>query len=765
MSMTSVFPFSRKFYSARTVAHTDAEVSTMPDDEHRRYRDWASRRVQKRSVNASWKSNESIAAANSNLVFRKTETQMPGNHNIVYAALSVAMSLVFGVSEIQGQGFRDSTLQKETESRLRGIYERGEFRPLIIRPQWMPDSSRFSVEERDPKTNQMIRTTYLTRTGERDESEVDNKKQLVQSALLSPDGSKVLEFRERQLFVRDVATEKRTQLTNHSAEQDISYRNPVWSPDGTRVVFVESDATQVRVRSVLEPADPSYPRVQAHKFARVGEAIEKLRIGVVNSDGQNLQWLPINQPEEGFYLGQVAWAENSSEVLVETMSRFRDKRDFVLATVGGSVKSIYHESSETWVESSQGKNSGLTWIRGGQSFVVVSEKDGWRHAFVWSREGKELSVLTPGEYDIIDRAVIDEAGGWYYFYASPDNGTEKYLYRVPLDGSGKLERITPAGQPGTHNYDFSPDAKWAVHSYSKLDSPPTFELVELSGHRVVRMLQDNGPLREKMKTVISHPTDFVQLDIGKGVSMDAWMIKPKDFDPSKKYPVLIYVYGEPHAQTVLNEWGAAQVDFHRVVADLGYLVVSIDNRGTPAPKGAAWRRAIFGSLGPLSTEEQEAGLKALGGKYAYVDLSRVAIWGWSGGGSNTLNAMFRKPDSYHVGIAVVPKPQPHLYNAWFQEIYMRTRKENPEGYERAAAIHFAQGLKGNLLIITGSGETNTHIQIIEGLVDRLIELGKSFDYMVYPNRDHGLREGNGTLVHVRMLIIRYLVEHLPPGPR
>jgi dipeptidyl-peptidase-4 len=268
-----------------------------------------------------------------------------------------------------------------------------------------------------------------------------------------------------------------------------------------------------------------------------------------------------------------------------------------------------------------------------------------------------------------------------------------------------------------------------------------------------------------MKSVIAHPAEFLQLTIAGGISMDAWILKPKGFDPAKKYPVFIYVYGEPHSQTVLNEWGAAQIDFHRVIADLGYLVVSIDNRGTPAPKGAAWRRANFGSLGPLSTEEQEAGLKELGRMRPYVDLSRVGIWGWSGGGSNTLNALFRKPDSYHVGIAVVPKPQPHLYNAWFQEIFMRTREVNSDGYQRAAAINYAEGLKGKLLIITGSGETNTHIQIIEGLVDRLIELGKPFDYMVYPNRDHGLKEGTGTVVHVRMLIARYLMEHLPAGGR
>ena len=291
------------------------------------------------------------------------------------------------------------------------------------------------------------------------------------------------------------------------------------------------------------------------------------------------------------------------------------------------------------------------------------------------------------------------------------------------------------------------------------------ELVQLPEHRVVRVLEDNQELRHKMESVIAQPTEFFQLEIEGGVVMDAWMIKPATFDPSKKYPVFVYVYGEPHAQTVLDGWGFVHADYHRMIADLGYLVVSIDNRGTPGPKGATWRRAISGSLGPLSTAEQAAGVKELGRTRPYVDLSRVGIWGWSGGGSNTLNAMFREPDVYHVGIAVAPKPQPQLYNAWFQEIYMKTPEVNPDGYRRAAPINFAEGLKGDLLIIHGTGETNTHLQITEGLVDRLIELGKRFDYMAYPHRDHGLREGRGTAVHLRMLITRYLLEHLPPGPR
>jgi dipeptidyl-peptidase-4 len=336
---------------------------------------------------------------------------------------------------------------------------------------------------------------------------------------------------------------------------------------------------------------------------------------------------------------------------------------------------------------------------------------------------------------------------------------------VPLDGTAEPKRVTPPDQPGKHTYDFSPNAQWAFHTYSTFDSPPITELVRLSDHHVVRELERNEELRQKMKPLIPQPTEFVQLSIADDVTMDAWMIKPKGFDPTKKYPVLVYVYGEPHAQTVLDAWGTGHADYHRLIAELGYLVVSIDNRGTPAPKGAAWRRAIFRSLGPLSTEEQAAGIKELARTRSYVDLSRVAIWGWSGGGSNTLNAMFRKPEVYQVGMAVAPKPQPHLYNAWFQEIYMETRETNPEGYERSAPINFADGLQGHLLIIHGTGETNTHIQITEGLVDRLIELGKRFEYMAYPNRNHGLREGRGTPVHLRLLMVRYLLEHLQPGPQ
>ncbi len=678
---------------------------------------------------------------------------------------AISVYLLGFTHELTAQVTNAPDWQSQAETRLKAIYDRGEFRAKNYRPAWLPDSSGFLIEEIDPQTKKAARFFYEASSGQKRAWPYDEKMPAPERERLSPAGTHRLVVRDKKLLSINQANQQELLLAAPAPDRFVDYRNPVWSPDGSRVLFIEADFTDVRQRSVIVPGDPSYPGVEKHRFARVGGSIEQLRVGVVNADGQQLVWLPIEIPSEGIYLGQVEWAGNSQEILVEKFSRFRDQREFLLVTTTGQMKTIFSESNEAWVESSQGKNSGLVWIQEGQAFVVITEKDGWRHAYRCSRDGSEVTLLTSGNYDIIDRAVIDEKRGWYYFYASPDDATQRYLYRVPLDGSGQLQRITPPDQIGTHSYQFSPDATWAIHTFSTLDSPPSHELIEVEGHRVVSPLESHDEIRERMKLIGARPAEFLKLDIGEGLVFDAWMLKPRDFDPSKKYPLFIYVYGEPHLQTVLNEWGAAQIDFHRLVADLGYIVVSIDNRGTPAPKGAAWRRAVFGCLGLLSTEEQEAGLKALAKGHPFIDTSRVGIWGWSGGGSNTLNALFRKPDSYHVGIAVVPKPQPHLYNAWFQEIFMRTREVNPDGYQKAAAINYADGLKGKLLIITGSGETNTHIQIIEGLVDRLIALGKPFDYMVYPYRDHGLREGDGTQVHVRMLILRYLMQNLPAGPQ
>jgi dipeptidyl-peptidase-4 len=241
------------------------------------------------------------------------------------------------------------------------------------------------------------------------------------------------------------------------------------------------------------------------------------------------------------------------------------------------------------------------------------------------------------------------------------------------------------------------------------------------------------------------------------------MLKPPHFDPTKKYPVLVYVYGEPAAQTVLDEWGEWNNDYNRAVAQAGYIVVSFDNRGTPAPKGRAWRKVVYGAIHPVIVHDQSAALKAFLQSHPFADSSRVAVWGWSGGGSSTLNLMFRSPELYQVGMSVAPVPELRLYDTIYQERYMGLPLQNVEGYRSSSAINFAEGLRGHLLLVHGSGDDNVHYAGTELLLNRLIELDKPVAFMEYPNRTHAINEGSGTTLHLYSLLLRYLEEHLPPN--
>ena len=269
----------------------------------------------------------------------------------------------------------------------------------------------------------------------------------------------------------------------------------------------------------------------------------------------------------------------------------------------------------------------------------------------------------------------------------------------------------------------------------------------------------------KVKPLLNPAAEFFRIDIGGGVQLDGWMIKPSTFDATKKYPIITHVYGEPASQTVNDAWGGATMLFHRALAEAGYIVISVDNRGTPAPRGTEWRKVIYGAVGDLASKDQAAAVRALAAKYGYLDRDRVGVWGWSGGGTNTLNAMFRFPDVYKVGVAVAPVPDQKLYDTIYQERYMGVPQENEAGYKLGSAINFAEGLQGKLLVVHGSGDDNVHMQGTERLINRLIELGKPFDMMMYPNRTHSISEGRGTTPHVYKLIARYFFTNLAPGPR
>jgi dipeptidyl-peptidase-4 len=368
--------------------------------------------------------------------------------------------------------------------------------------------------------------------------------------------------------------------------------------------------------------------------------------------------------------------------------------------------------------------------------------------------------LTPGQFDVIRLERIDETGGWAYYTASPDNPTQQYLYRVPLDGSGRAERITPQDQAGTHRYDISSDGKWALYTYSSFDVPPVVELVSLPDHRTIRVLADNSELRDKLAMLKKSPTEFFRVDIGDGVLLDAWCMRPPDFDPARRYPLLFHVYGEPAGQTVLDQWGGEKYLWHLMLAQRGCLVMSVDNRGTPAPRGRQWRKCIYRQIGILASADQAAAAREIIAQRPYIDPNRVGIWGWSGGGSMTLDAIFRYPDLYRTAVAIAFVSNQRFYDTIYQERYMGLPDDNAEGYKNGSPITFAHQLKGNLLLIHGTGDDNVHYQNLEALVNELIKDKKPFRMMAYPNRTHSIKEGEGTRLHLYELMTRYLEENL-----
>jgi dipeptidyl-peptidase-4 len=287
--------------------------------------------------------------------------------------------------------------------------------------------------------------------------------------------------------------------------------------------------------------------------------------------------------------------------------------------------------------------------------------------------------------------------------------------------------------------------------------------VRLPQHTSVRTLIDNHELRERIAKLKQVESAFFRVDIGGGTTLDGWMIKPPDFNEHKKYPVLFYVYGEPWGQTAVDSWDEQNI-WHTMLAQQGYIVMSLDNRGTPAPRGRAWRKIIYRKMGIVNSQDQADAVKAII-KWPFVDATRVGIWGWSGGGSSTLNAMFRYPDLYRTGMSVAPVPDIRFYDTIYQERYCGLPQDHPDEYKMSSPVTFANQLKGNLLVVHGSGDDNVHYQGTEGLINALVAANKDFRIMVYPNRSHGIFEGAGTRVHLFTLLTSYLNEKLPAGPR
>ncbi|HTV01784.1 MAG TPA: S9 family peptidase [Luteitalea sp.] len=592
-------------------------------------------------------------------------------------------------------------------------------------------------------------------------------------AKFSPDSRRVGYVRANDIWVEDIATGRITRLTRDGSattingtsdwvyEEELGVRDAFrWSPDSRAIAYWQFDTTGVGIFMLANDTHTLYPALTRIPYPKTGTTNSAVRIGVVSSTGGATRWMDVPGDPREHYLARVSWLDGRS-LAVQQLNRLQNRHDLLVAdSRSGGVRLLFREETTTWIDIDEE----VRWIDGGRAFLWVSERDGWRHVFRVSGEGGEPTLVTRFDADIVRVTGLDEAEGWLYFTASPDRATQSYLYRSRLDGTGTPERVTPAAADGYHSYQVAPDGRHAFHTVSRFDQPPAIDLVELPSHRSRRALTDVSAVTRKLASVVTQPTEFFTLDIGDGVTLDGWLVKPRDFDAHKRYPLIVYVYGEPAAQTVTDAWSRRQL-FHRALADAGYLVASFDNRGTPAPKGAAWRKVVYGTVGELSSREQARAVQALAAARPYVDATRVGIWGHSGGGSNTLNALFRYPDVFHVGVSLAPVPDQTLYDTIYQERYMGTPQGNPDGYRRGSPIHFAEGLRGKLLVVHGSGDDNVHYQGTQRLIDRLVALGKPFEMMVYPNRTHAIVEGEGTVAHVNNLVGRYFVEHLPPGGR
>jgi dipeptidyl-peptidase-4 len=594
-------------------------------------------------------------------------------------------------------------------------------------------------------------------------------------AKFSPDGKRVAYVHANNIYVQNLGDWLISRLTADGSgtiingtsdwvyEEEFDLRDGFrWSPDGRSIAFWRFDSSGVGMFSLINNTDTLYPVVTQIPYPKAGTPNSAVKIGVVEASGGAARYLELPGDPRNTYVPRMEWVEATGEIVLQQLNRLQNSNDVWLADAkSGQVRKMLHDEDKAWLDVADS----WQWLPGGKDLLWVSERDGWRHAWAAPRGGGAMRLLTPGDYDIFSVDGVDEKGGWLYFSASPDDATRQYLYRARLDGRGAPERVTPAASPGKHGYDISPDGKFAFHTYSTLDRPPVVDLTRLPSHQSARVLEDNKALAAAVAPLNQPAAEFFRLDIGGGITLDGWMLRPKNFDASKKYPLLMFVYGEPANVEVVDGWRGDRGNFHRALADAGYVVACVDNRGTPAPKGRAWRKVIYGKVGVLASEEQAAAVRKLLSLRPYLDPERVASWGWSGGGSMTLNLLFRSPDLYKVGMSVAPVPDQTLYDTIYQERYMGLPQDNADGYREGSPIHFAEGLKGHLLLVHGSGDDNVHFQGSERLINRLVALGKPFEFMEYPNRSHSISEGEGASLHVHSLLARYLLEHLPAGPR
>jgi dipeptidyl-peptidase 4 len=539
-----------------------------------------------------------------------------------------------------------------------------------------------------------------------------------------------------------------------------------WNSSGKNIAFWQLDASATRTFYMINNTDSIYSRIIPLQYPKVGQPPASCKVGVINTVDKSIVWIPVPGNARENYIPRMQWV-NDNTLLIQQINRLQnDLKFFTYLLSTGELKMIYEETENTWVDISYPDETADSWemedliiADNGQGALRMSETDGWRHLIKIDLATGKITTLTPGDYDVARYYSANDK--FVFFSASPDNSMQRFLYRVSLNGAGDTTRITPRGISGVNNYDLSPNGLYAMYRHSTVSSPPEASLISLPAHKTIRLLADNAAYKNKISKLKWPVTEFFTITTLDGVEMDGRMTKPVNFDPGKKYPVLFYVYGESSEQVAMDKW----LDLWTIMlAQQGYIVMAMDNRGSPCLKGSEWRKSLYKKTGVINSRDQAMATREVL-KWDFIDSTRIAVWGWSGGGTMTLNLMFRYPEIYRTGMSVAAVTDQLTYDNIYTERYMGLPAENQKEYTESSPRNFARGLRGNLLIIHGTGDDNVHYQNAELLINELIRYNKSFTMMAYPNRSHGIYEGRNTRRHLYTLLTGYLNEHCPPGGR
>lgn len=627
-------------------------------------------------------------------------------------------------------------------------------------------------------------------------------------AKFSPDGTKVAYVSKNNIYMEFCEGGQREQLTfdgNETIvngtfdwvyEEEFDCRDGFrWSGDSKYIAFWHSDTEGTGWFDIIDNVSGIYPKVNHFPYPKAGTTNSAAKIGVIKTPSNSPQggelvdtktstvkpnrqadttnsspwgrsggvttWLDIPGDERENYLPRMEFVPGTNRLMIQQMNRAQNNNKvWTCDIVNGKADNLHvmlQDNDKAWVET----NDNIHFLKGNKYFTFTSERDGWRHIYRVSADGKKWTCITKGNMDVVNEVALDEKRGYIYFIGcEPNAATQRYLYRAKLYGNGTIEKIKTQTKVGQYSYDMSPTCDYAIERYSSANQVPQYRMIKCDAKgnwTVDKELEMNEQAQQEWKSLGLNGKEFVKVKSGD-LELDAWIIKPTNFDPNKKYPVIDYVYGEPASATVQDRWETTL--FWQYLATQGFVIVSIENRGAAAPRGREWRKCIYGEVGVAASEDQARGIQSLCDMFPWMDRTRLGITGWSGGGAQTLNSMFRYPDVFKTGIAIAFVSDQKLYDTIYQERYMNTPQSNPDGYFRGSPINFVDGLKGNLLIVHGTGDDNVHYQNTEMLVNRLIEKGKIFYQLSYPMRTHGISEGRGTSLHLRKQLVDFWKKNL-----